>query len=236
MGSYIVVPLIAREMCLGVMTFVRAPGRRSYIPEDFDSLKEAREGMLAAVTLASADTLLEAFPILPPRTLTVVALVIMAGFPVALGLAWAFDWTEEKVVAAVGRFARKVKRAHAFDPVKGHGFIDSQKRGMEVFREVPPEAPLVVVEAVWQYSHQILHGLDSETAMLSIDEDPIEARFGEHAGDFGGLELDHRAAEGDFAFPEPLLGSVRTHEIQYCNSAGGGIVLFYLLWHTPMGG
>jgi hypothetical protein len=30
---------------------------------------------------------------------------------------------------------------------------------MEVFRGIPPTAPLVVVEAVWQYSHHILHGL-----------------------------------------------------------------------------
>ena len=27
---------------------------------------------------------------------------------------------------------------------------------MEVFREIPPDAPLVVVEAVWQYSHHVL--------------------------------------------------------------------------------
>ena len=30
---------------------------------------------------------------------------------------------------------------------------------MEVFRDIPPDAPLVVVEAVWQYSHHLLHGL-----------------------------------------------------------------------------
>src|SRR6266403_2198829 len=42
---------------------------------------------------------------------------------------------------------------------KGHGFIDSQRLGMEVFRTIPEQAPLVVVEAVWQYSHHILHGL-----------------------------------------------------------------------------
>src|SRR5471032_189565 len=30
---------------------------------------------------------------------------------------------------------------------------------MEVFRGIPANAPLVVVEAVWQYSHHILHGL-----------------------------------------------------------------------------
>src|SRR5690349_15228030 len=40
-----------------------------------------------------------------------------------------------------------------------NGFIDSQKRGMEVFRNIAPTAPLVVVEAVWQYSHHLLHGL-----------------------------------------------------------------------------
>ena len=45
-----------------------------------------------------------------------------------------------------------MRRGHAFDPVKQHGFIDSQKRGMEVFRSLPPDAPLVVVEAVWQYN------------------------------------------------------------------------------------
>ena len=66
---------------------------------------------------------------------------------------------EEAVMQAIRREGREVRRGHACDPIKGHGFIDSQKRGMEVFREIPPEAPLLVVEAVWQYSHHILHGL-----------------------------------------------------------------------------
>ena len=50
-------------------------------------------------------------------------------------------------------------RAHPFDRAKKHGFIDSQKMGMEVFRDVDPEAPLIVAECVWQYSHHVLHGL-----------------------------------------------------------------------------
>ncbi|HXK05069.1 MAG TPA: fucose isomerase [Verrucomicrobiae bacterium] len=66
---------------------------------------------------------------------------------------------EEAVMNAIRREGRDVRRGHACDPEKGHGFIDSQKRGMEVFRSLPPDAPLVVVEAVWQYSHHILHGL-----------------------------------------------------------------------------
>jgi len=66
---------------------------------------------------------------------------------------------EEKLTAAVEHEGRKVKRAHPYDEQKQHGFIDSQKRGMEVFRTIGPDAPLIVCEAVWQYSHHILHGL-----------------------------------------------------------------------------
>jgi hypothetical protein len=66
---------------------------------------------------------------------------------------------EEAVTHAIRREGFEVKRGHPYDAVKQHGFIDSQKRGMEIFREIPPAAPLVVVEAVWQYSHHLLHGL-----------------------------------------------------------------------------
>ncbi|MGA2174297.1 MAG: fucose isomerase [Verrucomicrobiota bacterium] len=50
-------------------------------------------------------------------------------------------------------------RAHPFDRAKNHGFIDSQKMGMEVFRKLDRTAPLIVAETVWQYSHHLLHGL-----------------------------------------------------------------------------
>src|ERR1044071_8829553 len=53
----------------------------------------------------------------------------------------------------------KSVRAHAYDPAKQHGFIDSQKMGMEVFRKLDTNAPLIVAESVWQYSHHLLHGL-----------------------------------------------------------------------------
>lgn len=52
-------------------------------------------------------------------------------------------------------------RAHAFDKAKQHGFIDSQKMGMEVFRKLDPNAPLIVAECVWQYSHHLLPGLST---------------------------------------------------------------------------
>src|SRR5882672_2813991 len=66
---------------------------------------------------------------------------------------------EESVMAAIRSEGFEVRRGHPFDAAKQHGFIDSQKRGMEVFRDIPIDAPLVVVEAVWQYSHHLLHGL-----------------------------------------------------------------------------
>ena len=66
---------------------------------------------------------------------------------------------EEAVMRAIRGLGHAVERGHPCDAAKGHGFIDSQKRGMEVFRGIPPGAPLVVVEAVWQYSHHLLAGL-----------------------------------------------------------------------------
>ena len=66
---------------------------------------------------------------------------------------------EAILVAALEAEGWSVVRAHAFDKEKQHGFIDSQKMGLEVFRSLHPEAPLIVAESVWQYSQHILPGL-----------------------------------------------------------------------------
>ena len=44
---------------------------------------------------------------------------------------------EAAIVAGVRARGHEVRRAHDYDPVKQHGFIDSQKRGIEVFRTIP---------------------------------------------------------------------------------------------------
>ena len=73
---------------------------------------------------------------------------------------WKEQARVEKVLSkAIGEEGWLVIRAHAFDRKKQHGFIDSQKRGIEVFRELDPDAPLIVAECVWQYSQHILPGL-----------------------------------------------------------------------------
>lgn len=66
---------------------------------------------------------------------------------------------EQAVVRAAASFGADVKRGFDVDSTEGHGFIKSQKHGMEVFRQIPRDAPLIVVETVWQYSQHILSGL-----------------------------------------------------------------------------
>ncbi|MBN6052083.1 hypothetical protein JYK22_09080, partial [Nonomuraea sp. RK-328] len=66
---------------------------------------------------------------------------------------------EKAIGKAFADLGWTVARAHEPDPVKGHGFIDSQRMGLEVFRTIPADAPLIVAEAVWQYSHHVLAGL-----------------------------------------------------------------------------
>src|SRR6266568_4572476 len=43
---------------------------------------------------------------------------------------------ENKLAQALRAEGWKVVRAHEFDPAKKHGFIDSQKMGLEVFRQL----------------------------------------------------------------------------------------------------
>ncbi|MBO1752133.1 fucose isomerase [Actinotalea sp. BY-33] len=66
---------------------------------------------------------------------------------------------EADLSAAFADLGWQVERANPVDPSTGHGFISSQRMGLETFRSIPPEAPLVVAEAVWQYSHHVLAGL-----------------------------------------------------------------------------
>jgi hypothetical protein len=68
---------------------------------------------------------------------------------------------EAKLGEVIARLGAKLVRAHPYKPELKHGFIGSQKEGMEVFAGIDPTAPLIVAESVWQYSHHLLHGLVS---------------------------------------------------------------------------
>lgn len=73
---------------------------------------------------------------------------------------------EQTLTAAVAGLGYKLVRAHPYKPDRKHGFIGSQKEGMRVFAGIDPKTPLIVAEAVWQYSHHLLHGLISHQAPI----------------------------------------------------------------------
>lgn len=75
-------------------------------------------------------------------------------------LTWAKQQEMEDALGrAVHALDHRLVRAHPYKPEQEHGFISSQAEGMAVFRNIDPDAPLIVAEAVWQYSHHVLHGL-----------------------------------------------------------------------------
>lgn len=83
-------------------------------------------------------------------------------------------WPAQKAMEAALTKAIKaagydIVRAHGYKSKEKHGFIGSQKEGIDVFRKIDPNAPIVIAEAVWQYSHHILHGLIShEGPILTV--------------------------------------------------------------------
>lgn len=76
---------------------------------------------------------------------------------------------ERKLTEAIAGEGRDLVRAHAVKRREGHGFIASQREGIEVFRGIDPDRPLIVAEAVWQYSHHVLPGLTTHRGpVLSV--------------------------------------------------------------------
>lgn len=76
---------------------------------------------------------------------------------------------EAKIVAAFQKEGVEVVRGHPYDEKLKHGFIYNQRMGMDVFRNIPSEAPVIVAEAVWQYSYHVLAGLrDHKGPILTV--------------------------------------------------------------------
>ena len=97
-------------------------------------------------------------PVAAPRTAYLIASgdlresANVAGWPTQVEL-------ERAVTGVLDGLGWTVVRANDVDPATGHGFISSQRMGLEVFKNIPVDAPLIVAEAVWQYSHHVLAGL-----------------------------------------------------------------------------
>ncbi len=66
---------------------------------------------------------------------------------------------ETRLAQVIGDMGYSLVRAHPYKDDQQHGFIASQREGLEVFKHIDPAPPLIVAEAVWQYSHHVLPGL-----------------------------------------------------------------------------
>ncbi|MEO6063153.1 MAG: fucose isomerase [Thermoflexales bacterium] len=76
---------------------------------------------------------------------------------------------ERRIIDAFKREGVTVARAHAYDHELKHGFIWNQRQGMDVFKAIPRDAPLIVAEAVWQFSYHVLAGLrDHSGPILTV--------------------------------------------------------------------
>jgi hypothetical protein len=66
---------------------------------------------------------------------------------------------EQRLISAFADEGVTVTRAHPYEPELKHGFIWNQRMGMDVFKSIPRDAPVIIAEAVWQYSYHVLAGL-----------------------------------------------------------------------------
>ncbi len=66
---------------------------------------------------------------------------------------------ERALTSALAALGVTVMRAHPYKETEQHGFLSSQREGMDAFAAIDPDAPVVVAVATWQYSHHVLAGL-----------------------------------------------------------------------------
>ena len=67
---------------------------------------------------------------------------------------------EKQLTEALREEGFTLRRAHPYREDLEHGFIYNQRMGMDVFTKIHPDAPIIVAEAVWQYSHNVFSGLE----------------------------------------------------------------------------
>ena len=73
---------------------------------------------------------------------------------------------EADLTAAFARAGWRLDRGHGVSRSRGHGFLASAREGLDAFATLDPATPLVVAEAVWQYSNHVLPGLTTHTGPI----------------------------------------------------------------------
>lgn len=90
----------------------------------------------------------------------------------------------------------RVRRAFPVDSEKGHGFISSQRMGMDIFTGIDPDANLVFATAAWQYTHHVLPGLRSHRGPILT----VANWSGQWPGLVGLLNLNGSLVKADVRF------------------------------------
>jgi hypothetical protein len=67
---------------------------------------------------------------------------------------------EKQLTEALRAEGFRLRRAHPYRDDLEQGFIYNQRMGMDVFMKIHPDAPVIIAEAVWQYSNHVLSGLE----------------------------------------------------------------------------
>lgn len=76
---------------------------------------------------------------------------------------------EKKLTTAFQKEGVRIVRGHPYNPIEKHGFISSQRMGMDVFQSIDPYSRIIVAESVWQYSYHVLSGLyDHKGPILTV--------------------------------------------------------------------
>ena len=103
---------------------------------------------------------------------------------------------EKKLTEVFAEQGVRLERAHPYDEQTKHGFISSQRMGMAVFKDLPKDVPVVVAEAVWQYSHHVLAGLRDHRAPILT----VANWSGEWPGLVGMLNLNGSLTKADIPY------------------------------------
>ena len=112
-------------------------------------------------------------------------------------ICWPAQANMEKLVfAAFEKEGIHIRRGNPYNPEEKHGFISSQRMGMDIFKNIHPEARLIVAESVWQYSYHVLAGLRNHRGPILT----IANWSGEWPGLVGLLNLNACLTKMDVAY------------------------------------
>jgi hypothetical protein len=103
---------------------------------------------------------------------------------------------EARLTAAFAAEGIELVRAFPVDDAEGHGFISSQRMGMDVFMSIHPESPLVFATAAWQYTHHVLPGMRSHRGPILT----VANWSGQWPGLVGLLNLNGSLVKAGIAF------------------------------------